>query len=1015
MKKQSEKFGTTIITETISRVDLSKRPFKIWREGADESDSDAILCDSLVIATGATAKRMNIKGEDVFWQSGISACAVCDGAVPIFRNKRYSRRRDKLRASKVMADRLLNHPKVEVLWNKMPVEARGDRLLKQLVIRDTVDGSESVLDVNGLFYAIGHKPNTDIFVDQLKLDETGYIKTYPKNGVPSTYTSIEGVFACGDVQDHTYRQAITAAGSGCMAALDSDAVQYDKEHNIHPLPMSSAHPSSMSNTALILMDLARNEFGNSFVDVSVFAHIIEDVILEGSQSAIQAGKSWILENCDTPDLIAKLARTLIAAGQKQMNFDHRLHILYLVNDVFYHSQRRNAAWILDTFAGFLQSLLNGPLQVPNIDEAKRSKVIKILNIWATNKIFSVQVTDSLHRNLWQSQQHQQPSQHMPPNFAPYQMPPGTGFPRPYPDQHQPPPSMQQRIPPQSPGRPPVPMRPPPNMGPMGMPMGPMRPPGPMMGGPPGMPSPGMAVGPPPGMGRPPMPGPGGWDRERPPMGMPIPPMAMGMPPMFPPGMHPPPGGAMGPQAFRPPVPVQPQLPPRPPLKYFELPAGLMVPHIPADADYYSPIKASEIKLPTSRPHPTPELLAAVDDFYKGLEAQKKEMQRQKRQDGFEDELALDPAMAAANGAEALSSVSNASVAGSESQVPDAGGEFKFDKEGWQVGYLDEFIEARARVKGRGRRDRDGGGSRERERGRRSGSRDRGWKDRRRDRSGSEVGSARKNGKSGRRSGDDDMEWERGRGGRRGSRMRSDEDEGRSGRDRRRYSDEEDDDKDDRRSSSSRSCSRSSSVSDRGYRMSRRTRSRSPRSRNRSPSDSRSPSRSRSGSDSRSRSGSRSASSDDSRGRRQDDDRYGRSRDGRGVRNRSRSPDWGDSGARRGFGFGGGNDDGGRRMRRNVSPPPQRMGMGMGGGMGAGLGIGRSRNDEPVFMPPPLGTPAVADDDLYNAFRAVKSYTHSRDTLPRKYNDPQACFRCGKPGHIARDCDEIPSAPGGRFR
>ncbi|KAJ3030499.1 UNVERIFIED_CONTAM: thioredoxin-disulfide reductase [Siphonaria sp. JEL0065] len=246
MRKQSLKFGTTIITETISKIDLSQRPFKLWREGY-EADTDVIYADSVVIATGATAKRMNITGEDVYWQAGISACAVCDGAVPIFRNKplvvvgggdsaseeatfltKYASkvyvlvRRDKLRASKVMADRLLNHPKVEVLWNKVPIEAKGDRLLKQLVIKDTVTGELSNLDVNGLFYAIGHKPNSDIFKGQLTMDETGYIKTFQNNGVQSTYTSVQGVFAAGDIQDLTYRQAITAAGTGCMAALDCE-------------------------------------------------------------------------------------------------------------------------------------------------------------------------------------------------------------------------------------------------------------------------------------------------------------------------------------------------------------------------------------------------------------------------------------------------------------------------------------------------------------------------------------------------------------------------------------------------------------------------------------------------------------------------------------------------------------------------------------------------------------------------------------------------------------------------
>ncbi|KAJ1548832.1 thioredoxin-disulfide reductase [Cladochytrium tenue] len=246
-KQQSERFGTTVVTETISRVDLSARPFRLWREDNDTDDAAAILADSVVIATGATAKRLHIKGEEVFWQAGISACAVCDGAVPIFRNKplavvgggdsaveeaifltKYASkvfvlvRRDKLRASKVMADRLLKHPKVEVVWNKVPVEAHGDKVLKHLTIQDTVTGVSSELQVNGLFYAIGHTPNTNVFAGQLELHPTGYIKTFPHDGVPSTYTSVEGVFACGDVQDSTYRQAITAAGSGCMAALDCE-------------------------------------------------------------------------------------------------------------------------------------------------------------------------------------------------------------------------------------------------------------------------------------------------------------------------------------------------------------------------------------------------------------------------------------------------------------------------------------------------------------------------------------------------------------------------------------------------------------------------------------------------------------------------------------------------------------------------------------------------------------------------------------------------------------------------
>jgi thioredoxin reductase (NADPH) len=165
------------------------------------------------------------------------ACAVCDGAVPIFRNKelavvgggdsaceeamfltKYASkvyllvRRDALRASKVMGDRAMKHPKIEILWNKVPVSAHGDRLLKSLKIKDTKTEEVTDLSVNGLFYAIGHVPNTQIFKGQLDTDETGYLKVQPNAGTPSTYTNVPGVFACGDVQDHTYRQAITAAG-----------------------------------------------------------------------------------------------------------------------------------------------------------------------------------------------------------------------------------------------------------------------------------------------------------------------------------------------------------------------------------------------------------------------------------------------------------------------------------------------------------------------------------------------------------------------------------------------------------------------------------------------------------------------------------------------------------------------------------------------------------------------------------------------------------------------------------
>lgn len=237
-REQSIHYGTTIHTQTITKVDLSKRPFKLW------SDDEEIEAESIIIATGATAKRMNIKGEHDFWQRGISACAVCDGALPIYRNKELAvigggdsaveeathltkfgskvyliHRRNQLRASQIMQKRALEHPKIEILWNSEVTQALGGAGgLNQIEIQDTSSNAKRLLSVGGLFYAIGHKPNTDIFEGQLQLDETGYILTTPG----TTKTSVEGVFAAGDVQDKVYRQAITAAGSGCMAALEAE-------------------------------------------------------------------------------------------------------------------------------------------------------------------------------------------------------------------------------------------------------------------------------------------------------------------------------------------------------------------------------------------------------------------------------------------------------------------------------------------------------------------------------------------------------------------------------------------------------------------------------------------------------------------------------------------------------------------------------------------------------------------------------------------------------------------------
>lgn len=242
MKKQSERFGTEVITDTVATLDLSSRPFKYTTEFSPDETHTA---DTIILATGASARRLHITGEDKYWQQGVSACAVCDGAVPIFRNKplyvigggdsaaeeatfltKYAShvtvlvRRDALRASKTMANRLLNHPKATVRFNSSAIEVKGDDkdLMSHLVIKDTVTGETETVEANGLFYAIGHDPATSLVKGQLDMDEDGYIKTVPG----TTNTSIEGVFAAGDVQDKRYRQAITSAGTGCMAALEAE-------------------------------------------------------------------------------------------------------------------------------------------------------------------------------------------------------------------------------------------------------------------------------------------------------------------------------------------------------------------------------------------------------------------------------------------------------------------------------------------------------------------------------------------------------------------------------------------------------------------------------------------------------------------------------------------------------------------------------------------------------------------------------------------------------------------------
>ena len=233
MRKQAERFGTRIVSSDVTKVDLSELPFKVW-VGEDLHESE-----SLIISTGASARWLGIPGESRLRGYGVSACATCDGFFfrdreiaivgggdsameeALFLTKFASKvtilhRRDEFRASKIMAQRAIDHPKIEVLWNTTIDEVLGDDLVTGLRVKNVLTDEESVLPVEGFFLAIGHDPNTKIFQSQLDLDLAGYISTVDG----STRTSVDGVFAAGDVVDHYYQQAVTAAGMGCQAAID---------------------------------------------------------------------------------------------------------------------------------------------------------------------------------------------------------------------------------------------------------------------------------------------------------------------------------------------------------------------------------------------------------------------------------------------------------------------------------------------------------------------------------------------------------------------------------------------------------------------------------------------------------------------------------------------------------------------------------------------------------------------------------------------------------------------------
>ncbi|MBM3639081.1 MAG: thioredoxin-disulfide reductase [Actinobacteria bacterium] len=234
-REQASRFGAEFITEKVTKVDFSSRPFRVWIRDTEYK------AQSIIVSTGAQSLMLGLPRETELIGHGVSTCATCDGfffrgheiAVvgggdsaieeASFLTKFASKvnlivRRDVFRASKIMQERAMSNPKINVIWNSQVTELRGTDTLSGVTLSNSVTGETTQLPVTGLFIAIGHRPNTDLFTGILAMEDTGYLVTVPG----SSRTNIEGVFACGDVQDHTYRQAITAAGSGCMAAIDCE-------------------------------------------------------------------------------------------------------------------------------------------------------------------------------------------------------------------------------------------------------------------------------------------------------------------------------------------------------------------------------------------------------------------------------------------------------------------------------------------------------------------------------------------------------------------------------------------------------------------------------------------------------------------------------------------------------------------------------------------------------------------------------------------------------------------------
>ena len=244
-REQAARFGAEYLTAKVSRVDLSRRPFSVWVGDPDEDP--AYAAEALIISTGAQSLMLNLPNEERLLGYGVSTCATCDGF--FFRQREIAvvgggdsaleealfltrfadkvtviHRRGELRASKVMQQRAFAHEKIEFLWNTSVIDVLGESTVSGVRVRNNLSEEESVVELSGLFVAIGHEPNTSLFKGQLEMEENGYLRTFD-----GTRTNVDGVFACGDVQDHRYRQAVTAAGSGCMAAIDVERWLEDQQ------------------------------------------------------------------------------------------------------------------------------------------------------------------------------------------------------------------------------------------------------------------------------------------------------------------------------------------------------------------------------------------------------------------------------------------------------------------------------------------------------------------------------------------------------------------------------------------------------------------------------------------------------------------------------------------------------------------------------------------------------------------------------------------------------------------